>query len=321
MEKIIHISNIDLDVIQRISKLGDSQSFENPIETDFHYNLFSKIFMSGAEFIELDLSLVDDKIKNNPFYKKKLIDIDWKTYIPNCNKASGILLPHNINSEDGFPKHPQNIALSNYLTSFIHASETGIPFVIGNFINDKDFKWIEKSVSKELYQNLLIFNNLINRVELDTISPKQSVLKKEIKIFEDITTTNIYRDYQNSHNELKFAKKKNLIIKDIKVYSLKLYYKYLGNFDIRKSTFGALRTSNEILQSSSENPALKYGDIVVDLIEHLTSGKKAVNFYSFDEANYSILLNKRLDAILEKNGKEALNDFLQKELIRKRKKQ
>ena len=142
LDKIIHISNTDLYAIKKIGELGNSESFTNPVETDFHYNLFSKIFMSGAEFIELDLSLVDEKIRNNPYFKKKLIDINWKEYIPSCNKASEILLPHQVNSEDGFPKHPQNIALSNYVTSFIHASKTGIPFVIGTFINEKDFKWI-----------------------------------------------------------------------------------------------------------------------------------------------------------------------------------
>ena len=273
--------------------------------------------MSGAEFIELDLSLVDEKIRNNPYFKKKLIDINWKEYIPSCNRASGILLPHQVNSKDGFPKHPQNIALSNYITSFIHASKTGIPFVIGTFIDEKDFKWIEKSISKELYQNLIVLNKLINRVELDTIAPKQSILKKEIKTFEDITTTNLYRDYQNSHNELKFAEKKNLIIKDIKVYALKLYYKYLGNFDMRKSTFNALNTTNDVLKTTSENPVFKFGNKALGLIENLTSGKKAVNFYSFDEANYSVLLNKRLDAILKENGKEALDSFLQKKMTNK----
>lgn len=306
MEKIIHINNTDLFAINKISELGNSEELSQNIETDFQYSLFSTMFMSGAEYIQLDKSLVNKKILENPFWKDKFINLLTDEYITILNKANGMLIPHLHWNQNGLPMHPHNLFLSSYLGNLLYSSKTGIPSVVSRFKDEKDLEWIKPAVKSEFHQNFTTFQKLIKKENIDTISPKYSVLKKEVRIFEDITGSPLYRDYQNLHSELKFSDKISTILKDIKVFSLKLHYKYLGNFDLKKSTFGYLRNSTAAFETLDSKTA----NIAIDLLEHISSGDKKVVFYAFEDADYQKLIHRRLQALAD-NGDEDIKKLIE----------
>lgn len=298
MEKIIHINNSNLFALNKINQLGNFEELAINIETNFQYTLFSTIFMSGAEYIQLDKSLVDKNIIENPFWKNKFIETLTPNYLKVINKASRMMIPHLKWINDGLPLHPHNLVLSSYLGDLLHCSETGIPSVISRFKTEEDQEWIKPAVTLEFYQNFVNFQKLFKQEDIDTIAPKFSVLKKEVRIFEDISASPLYRDYQNLHNELKYSDKISKIIKEIKVFSLKLHYKYLGNFDLKKTTFSHINDSFSSIESIEPN--IKAAKISLDILEHILSGNKKVNFYGFEDADFFKLLDKRLNTLSEK---------------------
>lgn len=243
MEKIIHINNTDLYAINKIDQIGN---YEKPELTNFQYSLFSTMFMSGAEYIELDKSLVHKEILNNPFWKNKFIDGLTPKYLEIINRAAGDLIPHFARDEDNMSIHPYNMILSSYLGNLYYTARTGIPCVMSHFKTEENQSSIQSAVTPQFYQNFINFHKLMRIEDLDTLAPKYSALKKEVRIFEDITASALYRDYQDLHNELKFSDKISLLAKDIKVSTMKIYYKYLGNFDLKKSAFNYIRETKLI---------------------------------------------------------------------------
>jgi len=291
LEKIIHINNTDLFAINKLDQYGNSEENNHIINTNFQYKLFSTIFMSGADFIQLDKSLLNNEIRENPFWKDKFIELLTPKYFDLINSVGSKHLFHYNRDENGMPPHPQNLVLSSYLNNLYYSSKTGIPSILSRFKDEEDRAWLKSAVTDEFYINFQNLHKLFQTQNLDTIAPKYSVLKKEIRIFEDLTTSPLYRNYQDLHNELKFTKEISIIAKDIKVFALKLYYKYLGNFDIKKSTFGCLREDNSI------------NSFGMDLLEYLLS-EKQINFYRFEDADFLTLINRRLDAIAEHKNRQ-----------------
>ncbi len=297
MEKIIHINCTDLFAINKIDQLGNFDDENEIITTNFQHSLFSAIFMSGAEFIQLDKSLVDKKILESPFWKDKFIEVLTPEYVKIINESRSKLIHHLKRDENGMTLHPYDLVLTSYLGNLFYTAKTGIPTVMSRFKDEEDREWIKPAVTTEFYNNFENFHKLIRQENLDTLAPKYTALKKEIRIFEDITHSTLYRDYQNLHNELKFADEVSLIAKDIKVFALKLYYKYLGNFDLKKSTFGYIRETKQL------------GSIGIDLLEHFTDDKK-INFYRFKDADFHSIFYRRMKALAE-NGDDDMKKLLE----------
>lgn len=303
MEKIIHINNTDLFAINKVDELGNSEEMNDFVTTNFQHSLFSSMFMSGAKYIELDKSLLNKSILENKFWEDKFIDSLTPKYFEIINNVNTKLFSHFKLGEEGFLNHPYNIVLSSYITNLFYTSKTGIPCVLSRFKDLEDQEWIKPAVTNDFFQNFIIFHRLFKNESIDSIAPKYSVLKKDVRIFEDMTTSSLYRDYQNSHNELKYLDKIPLIVKDIKVFSLKLYYKYLGNLDLRKTTFSYLKDTKLV------------NGLYVDIFEQLISDNRKLNFYRFEDADLRLIINKRLSALAE-NGDVELKDLINNFLIK-----
>lgn len=312
MEKIIYVSSAEIGGLNSISRLGNSKVFLDELEfVDFHFMLFSTLYQSGTNYFQLDLQALPQEILTNPFWKNKFIDIDRNLLEKSFQKSSEIVKANFDYELDKNYKAPQAFYFQDYFTSLFYSTETGIPFVNPNFAEPKSFDFLETRMSKELFISIKNLNSLIQTSEISTITPQYSVLKKDVRRFEDIIESTLFSNYKDSIALLENENDKiETVKKEIKVNALKLYQKYTGNLDIKDVGFSFLKANKKAADLFLNKPASIFGDFVIETLEKLIIGKRKVTYYKVDEANFMLLWAQRIGELTEKGGNEKLKEFL-----------
>jgi hypothetical protein len=314
MEKIIYISSKEIGGLTSISRLGNSKVFLEELESvDFHFILFSTLYQSGTNYFQLDLNALPPEILNNPFWKNKFIDIDRSTFKKSLVKSAEILKTNFDFKLDETYRAPQAFYFQDYFTSLFYSTETGIPFVNPDFADSKSFDFLESRMSKELFVAIKNLNSLIQTNNISTITPQYSMLKEDVRRFEDIVESTLYRNYQSSLMLLdEEPNKLEAVKKEIQVNALKLHQKYTGNLDIKNMGFNFLKANKKVADLFLNKPSSVFGDFVIETIEKLVTGKRKVTFYKVEEANFMLLWANRIGELTQKGGANKLSEFLKK---------
>lgn len=313
------IGSKEIGGLNSISRLSNSPEFLDILEpVDLHFILFSTLYQSGTNYFQLDIKSLPTNILNNPFWKDKFIDIDKKTYERAYLKSSNILNANFDFELDKKYRAPYAIYFQDYFTSLFYSTETGIPFVNPDFADSNSFDFLESRMSKELFVTIKNFNSLIQTNSISTITPQYSVLKKDVRRFEDIVESSLYLNYQNSlillENE---TDKIETIKKDIQVNALKLYHKYTNNLDMKNMSFNFIKANKKIADLFLNKSSSIFGDFVIETLEKLTTGNKKINYYKVDEANFMLLWANRIGELMKKGGHAKIDEFLREQEKRK----
>lgn len=311
MDRIIYIDPKTQAGLKSISELSNSETFLKYLDpVDYNFVLYASLYQSGTNYFELDLYILPDSIKTNPFWKDKFISSNKKVYQASEDKAIKILA-NNFDFElDKTYNGPQASNLKEYLTSLFYSAETGIPFVNAEYAESKNFDFLEPRFNKEFFLALKKFHSLIALDTVSTITPQYSVLKKDVKRFEEIANSALYSKYSDSLNLLREDNKIDLIKKDIHSNALKVYSKYAKHLDLKAMTFSFLKANKKVADLFVNKQTSAFGDFIIDTIEKISSGKRKVNYYKVEEAHYMILWANRIGEMMQKGGKETLKEFL-----------
>ena len=225
MSKIVYLSPGDLGSLNGISSFANSSGFTEILgEVDYHFILFSTLYQSGALFFQTDKEYLPQQIKNSDFWKDKIIGVDIQAYNNATKKVNQILDGKwTINTEDVRGKFLVAV-LEVHLGSLFYCLQTGNSFVNIHSLQ-KHIEFIKKGINKELWISL---KNLLSTIIVEnvvTITPKYSALKKDIKRFEDICSSRLFINYQNSINLITQENKIEKAKKEISTSSLKLFNK------------------------------------------------------------------------------------------------
>lgn len=314
MDRIIYIDPTTQVGIKSISKLSNSETFLKYLEpVDYNFVLYASLYQSGANFFELDLSILPESIKDNPFWKNKFISSNKKVYQASEDKAVKILENSFDFDLDKTSRAPQAGNLKEYFTSLFYSADTGIPFINAKYAESKDFEFLESRFNKEFFLSLKKFHSLITSDAVSTITPQYSVLKKDVKRFEEIANSALYLRYSDSLSLLGEENKIDLLKKDIHSNALKLYSKYAKHLDLKAMTFSFLKTTKNITDLFVNKQTSIFGDFIIDAIEKIGSGKRKVTYYKVEEAHYMILWANRIGEMMHKGGRETLREFLDKQ--------
>jgi hypothetical protein len=313
MNKIIYISPLSIAGVNSISKLGNSDTFlEHLNVVDYHFLLFSALYQSGVDFFQLDLNQLPTDISTNPFWKDRFVDVDKKVFSETWQKAGNILETNFDFELDSKYRASQHINLQNYLSSLFYSANTGIPFVNSEFAESRNFDFLESRLSKELFFALKNLYSLIQPDSVLTVTPQYSVLKKDIKRFEDIASSTLYIKYSDSLHLLSQTDKIVAVKKDIHMNALKLYNKFGKGLDLKSMTFGFLKFNKKIIDLFINKAASIFGDYLIETFEKAVTTKKKISYYKVDEAHYMIMWANRIGELMQYTGKDGLKKFLEK---------
>jgi len=96
MEKIIHISPQITSGIKVISDFGNAEAFLQHLQpVDYHFALFSTLYQSGVDFIQVDLSTLPDTVRNHPFWSQRLVQMEDENWTA-CNAKALRILENNF---------------------------------------------------------------------------------------------------------------------------------------------------------------------------------------------------------------------------------
>lgn len=312
MEKIIYISSAEIGGLNSISRLGNSEVFLEELDyVNFHFMLFSTLYQSGANYFQVDFEILPTEILKNPFWKDKFIDIERNILEKSFAKSAEVLKSNFDFKLDKTYRAPQAFYFQDYFTSLFYSTQTGIPFVNPNFSETKSFDFLESRMSKELFLAIKNLHSQIETNEISTITPKYSVLKKDIRRFEDILQSTLYNNYRDSlmllENEVDKVEK---VKKEIKVNALKLHRKYVGNLNLKDMGFSFLKENKKVADIFLNKPTAIFGDFIIETVEKLVTSKRKISYYNVDEANFMLLWAERIGELTQKGGQEKLSEFL-----------
>ena len=311
MKELIYISPLDVEGINAVHDLGNEAPFLEYLDyVDFHYVFFSTLYQSGVNYFETDLDKLPNDILENPFWKERFQQLNKDIFNKSLVKASLVLKDNFDLEKDKTFRAPQIEYLTNHFTTLAYSLDSNTPFVSTQFISSKDFEFLETRLSKELYTAITNLYSLINSENIQTIVPQYSVLKSDLKRFEDIATSSIFRKYSESLRLLPIEGDSKSLTKDIKKKALKVYSKHASSLDMKSMTFSFIKSNKKILDLFTNKITSVIGDFIIDSVEKLVSQKRMIHFYDFKDAFILRLFAERIGELQRVGGKEAFDKVL-----------
>jgi len=312
MDKLIYLSPFDIGNINGLSLLRNSGTFANYVDPiDFHFALFSTLYQSGANYFMTDENKLPKSIKENAFWKDKLVPFDKIVFDKSVNKTTK-LLSNKLHFEEDSAKtrmlQSETVAI---LSNLFYTLQTGTPFVNTNSSFEKHLHFMEKRMDKELYNSLKLLTSLIVCENIQTITPRYSFIRDDIKRFEDIANSILFRNYSDSLQELQHLSKFARIKKNISVNSLKLFNKYGNNVNLKKTTYSFLKFNQGIVDTFLSKIPTLVGDFFLESFESLLNDKRRVSFYEIEEVKYHTLFCNIFDDTIKKEGYEKFKDIIE----------
>jgi hypothetical protein len=268
MDKLIYISPLDVLNINIVSALRNTGAFAKHIDSiDYHFTFFSTMYQSGVNYFQTEERLLPDSLKDYKFWKHKLTSLNAKAYEKAIVKTNSILegkLHFESDNSKTRMLRAETIAL---LSNIFYSLETGIPFINTNFSLAKHLGFMKERMDKDLLKSLHLLSSLIVCEPIRTITPKYSVLKDDIRRFEDISNSRLFNSYSDSLTTLQYSSKYKTLKKDINVTTLKLFNKYASNINIKETAFSFLKFNKNIIDTFvSKIPSL-IGEFVITSFE------------------------------------------------------
>jgi len=311
MSNLIYISPLDIKGINAVQELGNEQSFLNYLDyVDFHFVFFSALYQSGINSFETELKFLPQELINNPFWRERFHQINDKVYSESLAKSSTILRGNFDIEKDKKFNAPQLEYILNHFSSLFYSFESKIPFVCTQFVQAKDFNFLETRLSNELYSSIINLYSLISSTDVQTIVPQYSVLKKDVKRFEDIATSSAFRQYSESLELLPIEGYSKSLNNDIKNRALRIYNKHTSSLDMKSMTFSFIKSNKKILDLFTNKITSVIGDFVIESFEKVISENRMVHFYDFKEAFILRLFAERINELQKVGGKEAFEKVL-----------
>ena len=305
MRQLVYISPRDIGSLNGLTSFSNSNAILKYLDpVDYHSVLFSTLYQSGIKYFEISENSLPPYITQNDFWKSKITKYNHKAFNNSIEKAKLVLdgrFYHDVDKKYNVVQYP---AVLDYLSKLFYSFETGTPFINPGFITQKDFDLLEPRMDKQLLICLRNLGSLVKDEKIQTITPSYSVLKKDIKRFEDIFHTRVFKLYSDSLQELPHSSKLSLLKKDIGVNSLKLFNKYGNDLNFKETAFSFIKFNKKILDLFVSKIPSTVGDFVINSIETLTKEKKKIYFHEVKDAKYSTLLCNRIDEIIKQEGFE-----------------
>jgi hypothetical protein len=298
MIPLIHISPRDIGKINGLTQFSNATPILKYLDpVDYHTALFATLYQSGVSYFEINIDRLPPEVTENEFWRTKIIP--WNDAVAeNAYRRAIAVLDGRFNHEiDKTYNVPQFGDVLDYFFKLFYSLETGTPFINPEYIRIEDFARLETRMNKSLFHCLKNLNTLTVNEQVNTIVPSYSVLKKDVKRFEDIFNSKPYEQYSNLLQQAPLEQKFQSLKKGINVSAIKLVNKYGNNLSIKETAFSFIKFTKKAVDLFVSKIPSAVGDFVITATENISKEKRRIYFHEVDDAKYSVLLCKRVDEI------------------------
>ena len=312
MTNSIYISPIDIQGINAVNQIANEQVFTEHLNyIDYHFIFFSTLFQSGIETFETNKEEVPTHFLNDPFWESKFVDLDDEKYAISSLKAHKIIESSFDKELDQKYNFKQENYLKSHLNSIFYSSSRNLPFASTLFVAIKDFETVKSRLTSETYTSIINLYKLFEAENVSTVIPKYSVLKKDVKRFEDIAVSSTFRNYQRLLLELGDSSEHVTLNKSIKTEATRLFNKFSSSLDLKKASINFLKLNKKIADQFIPKVASNVGDSILEVIEHLILKEKKMYYYDSKDAFLLRLFSHRLEEARKTVGPETLKQIMQ----------
>lgn len=312
MNRIIYINPIDLEEIIAFSYIRNDGIFSKYIDPiDYYFILFSTLYQSGINYFQTNLNLIPPSIKQSDFWKNKLIQFDKDAFINSMNKTNSLTKDKFHFEDDSAKVNQLKKETISHFSNFFYSLETGVPFINTHYFFPKYLEIMNKRLDNVFLHSLQNLSSLIKQEEIQTLTPKYSILKQDLKRFEDIANSRLFFNYSESLSLLPETKKLKSIKKDIAFNSYRLFNKYSSSFTLKSTAFTFLQINKNIADLFFGKIPSIIGDFFIQSLEKIVSEKKRIYFFEIDEIKYHKMFCNILQDCINKHGTGILRTIYQ----------
>ena len=289
-----HLGTLDAftDVMKIISeKLDDGERYN--IQRVF----FSTMFQSGVDGFRFYGD--HERIVESDFIKKRIVIENytevWKLNTEIKDIISRNYLKLQLNSSEPNPLSYLNYFLTDLILA-LHSKRSmvttvGIP---------KLFE-LDKYLKPEF---ILLLNNLfksVSTINIESTIPLLTFEKTEIKIFEEILNSDLFKDYVQSQRELENKDNKIVdVVPYIKDKSINLIKKFRQNIGLKDYMIKVVDLSNSVTEMFGNKLTSLLSNNLNQSFKNILNNNKRIVIYSFDNVFFE-LLKQRLGKIKKVN--------------------
>jgi hypothetical protein len=277
MNKIIFISPEDLGSLKGISSFANAPAITKHLSSiDYHFILFSTLYQSGANHFQISKKVLPELVKESNFWSERVIDIDEKVYYKSKEKVQQILEGKlKFNTNDARALYLKIVIEINLINLF-YATQTGNSFISVHNKLDKNLEFVAKEMDKELWLNLKNLAGLIKTENIPTITPKYSLFKRDLKRFEEISNSRLFRNYQSSMSLMDNESNLMKVKKEITTNSLRLFNKYGNYISLTDTTFNLIKFGKKIIDSFVKIIPPFVGDFIIASAETMMKNRRTI---------------------------------------------
>lgn len=296
---------MDIGQLNGLSSFSNSKALLKHLDPiDYYTILFCTLYQSGVEYFEVDIETLPHSISQNPFWRNKITGYNNAAFNEAYKKAI-LTLEGKFNHEEDKRYHvKQYWHLIYHLTKIFYAFDTATPFINPAFFQKKDFDLLTTRLDSNLLSCLRNLSAVTSEEQITTLTPQYSILREDVKRFEDICDSLLFQNYSKSLQEIPYSKNVTSLKKDIHVNALKILNKYTGEFSVKEVSFSFLKANKKVVDIFANAVPNIVGDFIINSAEKLTENKRKLYFHEIDEAKFSVLLCRRINEMARQGNEK-----------------
>lgn len=312
MSKIIFINPIDIEDINVFSYFRNEGIFSKYIDPiDYQFILFSTLYQSGVNYFQTDIRMVPESIIINEFWKNRIIAYDKKIYTNSLLKTNKITKGKFNIEEDGAKTNLLIRETISHFSNFIYSAESGVPFLNTHYYFPKYLEIMKRRIDQDFFAILNNLSSLIKEEGIRTVTPKYSILKNDLKRFEDIANTGLFEKYSKSLNLLTESTKLSTIKKDIAFYSYRLLNKFGSSLNLKDTTLNFIKFNKKILDQFIGKFPSAIGDTIIQSVEKMIQERNKIFFYEIEDVKIHVIFCNSLQDCIDKHGFDILKTLVE----------
>lgn len=281
---------VNISMIHHAALAGMESAIASSFDVDicdYHDHLiYTAMVQSGVKKFRV-IGGLSKQIRESEFLSERCEEYQFDKYHQVIDRVSKTFYDTSLDRVES--KSHDLIPLSLFISDIIFALETKSAMVSVFGIPDLSEYHGRLRLDQTAILSSLI--NAVNQVELATPVPKWEILSKDVSIFEEIITSDLFSSYSSSHALLELpSENTSLVVKDIKDKGKALTNKFSRYLDIQGMATSLIPITTSIIDTFFGKIPGLIAEAFGKKLEDLIDGNKRITIYDYGKSHRNLLI-------------------------------
>ena len=293
---------VNIGLLHQVALAGMEAGIAETLGVDicgYHDHLiYTAMIQNGVQKFRV-IGGVPDQVKNSLFLNARCEEYQFEQYKIILDAVSDKF--YDITSKEKKSKHDGMISLQLFIADLMFALKTKSAMV--SVLGIPDTIRYEGKLSLDQISVLAGLMKTLEPIELATPVPQWNVLSKDVDVFQEIISSDLFSCYSSSHALLELpSENTQLVAKDIKVKGKALVSKFSRYLDLQGMSTTLISATTSIIDAFLGKVPGLVADVFGKKLQTLIDSNKRITIYDYGKshkellfAHYSNLKSRRED--------------------------